>query len=272
MARRRKSRSAKRSRAAKKAARTRKRNKAIRRARALKNFRKGRRKGSRKSSAKRRRRGGTVFRPVLRRRRRWYAAPGSKIKGRRINPRRRRRYGRRRNPGTGLSLKSLFPTSLGQVKEFAVLGAGGAIGFLGVSSINSLLDRFGVDNLKSKIENPILYSVANAVESTVSTFILAGVARMFIKKPEFTKGIFIGGATKAVLDIATPLLGKLPGPVADAAMSGYQEQLSGYQEQLNGFQTGGVAGFQANQLGYIDQQLTRVALETAAGVDMPFGG
>lgn len=220
-----------------------------------------RRRASRRSpSRRRRRRSGRVYRPVLRRRRRrWYAAPGSKVKGRRINPRRRRR---RSNPGFAGGLRNLFPTRIADFKNAAVLGAGGAAGFLGVSALNNVMDRLGVGNLKARIANPLLFSIACAAQSIVSTFVLGGVCRMVLKgQPEFCKGVFAGGATKAILDVATPLLsqvagnGGAAGEVAEAALSGYQEQLAGFQEvSMSGFREVDPG------LGYVSSMLNQVAL------------
>lgn len=244
-----------------KGARTRARRKAARRAAA--------RKASRRSGRRRPKyRRGRKTRPTLRRYKgRFYASPGSPVKGRRINPRRRRRrrstrsYRRRRNPGIGGALGGLFPTKLAQFKDVAILGAGGAVGYIGVGMLNSTMDRFGVAGLKDKVENPILRSVVNAVQSVVSTFILAGVARMVLKsQPRLTQGIFAGGATKAILDIVNPFL-------ANTAMGGgtgsevAQVALEGFQEQLSGYQYSGVSGFQERVpgVGAISDGMSRIA-------------
>ena len=240
-----------------KGARTRARRKAARRASA--------RKAARHSRRKPKYRRGRKTRPTLRRYKgRFYAAPGSAVKGRRINPRGRRRkasrrsYSRRRNPGIGGALGGLFPTKLAQFKDVALVGAGGAVGYLGVGMLNGLMDRVGVASLKDKVESPILRSVVNAVQSVVSTFILAGASRMVLKnQPRITQGIFAGGATKAILDIVNPFLvnqaagGGTGSEVAAAALEGFQEQLSGYQYA-------GVSGFQETSLGASDG-MSRIA-------------
>lgn len=237
-----------------KGARTRARRKAARRSAARKASRSRSRKGGRPKYRR-----GRKHRYVTRKYKgRYYASPGSPIKGRRVNPRRRRSY-RRRNPGIMGSVGGLFPTRLGQFKDAAIIGAGGAAGYIGVGMLNGLIDKVGVGSLKAKISSPLLGSIVNAAESIVSAFLLAGVARMVIKnKPQFTNAVFAGGVTKAILDVALPLIaqtaagGGAGAGVADAALSGFQEQLSGYQYQA------GVSGFQT-ELGYTSPEMNRIA-------------
>lgn len=229
-------------------------------ARARARKRAARRAAAKKSSRRRGRpkyRRGRRYRPTLRRYKgRFYASPGSRVKGRRINPRRGRR---RRNPG--LSLRGLFPTSISDFKDFAVMGAAGAGGWLGVSMMNGFMDRLGVANLKAKITSTPVLSLVNALQSAVSTFVLAGLTRVVIKRPDIVKGVFVGGAAKTVHSLAVPFLAKaaanggVAAPVAEAALSGFQEQLSGYQY------AGGVSGFQVEPgsgMGWTSPVLDRI--------------
>lgn len=251
-----------------KGAAARKRKKAARSRAAKKAYRSSHRKRRPRYRAR-----GKKLRPtVYRRRGKYYASPGSRIKGRRINPRRRRRSGRRSNPG--FAIRSFFPTSMGDFKNLAVVGAGGATGWLGVSAVNTLLDKVGVGTLKAKIESPAVMSLVNAAQSAVSTFIVAGLVRTFVKKPEFTKAVFIGGAAKTVHSLVVPYLAKAAGgtgmvaQAADAALSGFQEQeMGGFQERLGGFQE----RLSGNALGYVADGLQAVALANAEGAGNAFG-
>jgi hypothetical protein len=249
-----------------KGAATRRRKKAARSAAARKASR------SRKSKPKYRARGRKTRPTLYKRRGKYYASPGSKVKGRRINPRRRKsRKGRRRNPG--LALSTFLPTRVADFKSLAVLGAGGTVGWLGVSMVNGVMNRFGVANLKAKVTSPGLASVVNALQSAVSTFIVAGLVRKFVKKPEFAKAVFIGGAAKTVHSLVVPYLSMasegtgVMADMADAALSGYQEvEMAGFQERLGGFREYADTG-----MGYIADGLQAVALANAEGAGNAFG-